>query len=421
MGEQKAAGTRGTTGRRVIEVQRELLAPRPPRARSLHLKAAGDFPSVPPVYLQVAQQLSSPLLMGPPLCDELIAFLQHLFTAEEAGLVRHLRQFAGRTAAQLARAEHRPLEEVQPLLQRLAIQKRAIASDGPEHASKYRLLPIMPGIFEMVLIGQSPEALSPWHRRFAELFEALYETGYTLDYQHGQQRPTPLVRVLSVGRAIEAHPLALPSDQLEVVLDRYQVFGVGQCQCRMVMEVQGQGCGKPLGNCTVMGPWAERGIAQGWLRQVSRRDLLEIKREAESHGLVTWIMNVESLQGQVSCSCCGCCCHAMRLVNEFNAPGVMAPAHFRPRFDDVRCTHCGRCAQQCPLGALAVDGRQQTREHRVERCIGCGLCLVACGERRAIEMQPVPQYQLPYPSWFSLLFHAAPRMLQGAWQAWRAR
>ena len=42
------------------------------------------------------------------------------------------------------------------------------------------------------------------------------------------------------------------------------------------------GCGKPLGNCTVMGQWAERGIAQGWLRPVSRQTVLEIKREAEA-------------------------------------------------------------------------------------------------------------------------------------------
>jgi Pyruvate/2-oxoacid:ferredoxin oxidoreductase delta subunit len=421
MAKPEDALTNRTTGRRVIEVKRGLVAPAPPRARSLHAKSAGDFPGVPQVYLQVAKKLSSPLLMGPPLCEELIAFLRHLFTEEEAGVVRHLGQFTGRNAEQLAWAERRPLEQVVPILQRLAVQKRAIASSGPEHKLTYRLLPIMPGIFEMVLIGQSPETMSPWHRRFAELFEALYETGYALDYQHGQQRPTPFVRVLPVGRAIEAHPLALPSDQLEVVLDRYHVFGVGQCQCRMVMEVKGQGCGKPIGNCTVMGQWAERGIARGWLRQVSRKDVLEIKREAESHGLVTWIMNVESLQGQVSCSCCGCCCHAMRMVNEFNAPGVMAPAHFQPRFDDAHCTHCGRCAQQCPMGALAVDCRQKTREHRVERCIGCGLCLVACGDRRAIVMQPVPKYQLPYQSWFSLLFHSAPGMLQGAWKAWRAR
>ena len=57
--------------------------------------------------------------------------------------------------------------------------------------------------------------------------------------------------------------MALPTDKLEVVLDQFESFGVGQCQCRMAMQVLGRGCGKPLENCTVMGQWAERGIEAG--------------------------------------------------------------------------------------------------------------------------------------------------------------
>jgi Pyruvate/2-oxoacid:ferredoxin oxidoreductase delta subunit len=381
----------------------------------------GDFPGVPTSFLEIARKLSSPLLMGPPLCEELVAFVRHLFTEEEAGVVRHLGAFTGTSAGAVARAEHRPVEEVAPILQHLAAVKRAIARGGPDAAPTYRLMPIMPGIFEMVLIGQSPETLSDWHRRFAELFEALFETGYTVDYQQGQTQPSPLVRVLPVGRSIAAHPMALPSDRLDVILDRYDTFGVGQCQCRMTMEVAGQGCGKPMGNCTVMGKWAEAGIAQGWLRPVSRQDVLELKREAEAHGLVTWIMNVEASVGQASCSCCGCCCHAMRLVNEFNAPGVMAPAHFRPRFDDAKCTHCGRCARNCPMGALAVDTRQHRRTYRVERCIGCGLCAVACGDCKAVAMEPVPDYRLPYRSPYAYQIRTTAGMLRRAWRAWRSR
>ena len=112
----------------------------------------------------------------------------------------------------------------------LANEKRSIAAGGPPHARRYRLLPIVPGIFEMMLIGHTPESLTDWHRRFIELFEALYDTGYSLDYQ--AIIPTPVVRYLPVGKAIEAHPMALPSDKLEVVLDQFDVFGVGQCQCR---------------------------------------------------------------------------------------------------------------------------------------------------------------------------------------------
>jgi Pyruvate/2-oxoacid:ferredoxin oxidoreductase delta subunit len=408
-------------GRKVIGVDRAIPPAHEPGVRATRPKALTDFPGVARAHLDVARKLSSPLLMGPPICAELVAFVQHLFTEDEAALVRHLGQFAGRTAADLARAEHGPLDDVEPIVRRLADETRAIAASGSGKNRTYRLLPIMPGIFEMVLIGQSPDAMSDWHRRFAELFEALYETGYTRDYQKGQTRPTPFVRVLPVGRAIEAHPMALPSDRLEVVLDRYDVFGIGQCQCRMTTQVAGKGCGKPLGNCTVMGEWAARGIEDGWLRKVSRNNVLEIKREAEAHGLVTWMMNVESARGQCSCSCCGCCCHALRIVTEFNAPGFMAPAHFVPRFDDARCTSCGKCAKTCPTGALTVDSRSKSRTYLPERCIGCGLCLVACGDRRAVVMEPVPDYKLPYKSWYAFQFHSAAGMLKGAWKVWRNR
>jgi Pyruvate/2-oxoacid:ferredoxin oxidoreductase delta subunit len=284
--------------------------------------------------------------------------------------------------------------------------------------STYRLLPIVPGIFEMMLISHTPESLTDWHRRFVELIEALYDTGYSLEYR-GSMAPT--VRYLPVGNVIDAHPMALPSDKLEIVLDQFDAFAVGQCQCRLTMQVLGQGCGKPLGNCMGMGQWAERSVEAGVMRQVSKKEALEIKREAEAHGMVNWMMNVQSSRGQWSCSCCGCCCHALRMVNEFNAPGFIAPPHFLPRLDSSRCTYCGKCAKGCPMGALAVDTGQKTHQHLRPRCIGCGLCVLACDRQRALVMEPVPDYRLPYRSWFSLLAHSAPGTMLKSWQVWRKR
>jgi Pyruvate/2-oxoacid:ferredoxin oxidoreductase delta subunit len=399
-------------------VNRQIVGPPEPRQKHVRPRKLSDYPHVPQAYRDIARRLSSTLMMGPPICDELIDFVRHVFTEEEAGCARHLGMIRGKTAQQVARAEYRPVEQVEPVLRRMAFETRSIAAGGTDEKQRYHLLPIVPGMFEMVLIGQSPETMTPWHRRFTELFEALYETGYSVDYQGGS---VPMVRYLPVGRAIETHPMALPTDQLEVVLDQFDTFGVGNCQCRMAAQVMGQGCGKPVFNCTVMGQWAERGIKDGWLREVPKKEVLAIKREAESHGMVNWMMNVASTKGQSSCSCCGCCCKALRMVNEFNAPGAIAPPHFRPHFDLAKCTFCGRCAKTCPMAAIALDVGQKTHTYLAERCVGCGLCALSCERQRAVAMQPVPDYKLPYRSWFSLLTRALPGMLKTSWKVWRER
>jgi Pyruvate/2-oxoacid:ferredoxin oxidoreductase delta subunit len=404
--------------RKVIRVEKSFIGPEKPRSKTLVRKRLSEYPGVSRAHLAAAKRLSSPLLLGPPICDELIAFVEHTFTEEEADVVRRLSAVRGRTAAEIANRVGEPPEEVCAVLDHLALEKRAIASSGPAADRRYRLLPIMPGIFEMVLIGESPETLSDWHRRFAELLEALFETGYTLDYR---QLSTPLFRFLPANNFAGGHPMALPSDRLEVVLDRYKIFGVGNCQCRMSSQATGKACSRPLQNCAAMGEWAAQGIAHGWLRRVSRKNLLEIKREAESQGLVTWILNVESTAGQASCSCCGCCCKAMRMVNEFNAPGMIAPPHFMPHFDGAACTSCGRCARACPMGAITVEPRSKSLQHEPARCIGCGLCQTACDKQDAVSMVAVPDYRVPYKSWFSMLMNQAPSMLRTSWNVWRSR
>ena len=91
---------------------------------------------------------------------------------------------------------------------------------------------------------------------------------------------------------------------------------------------------------------------------------------------------------------------------------LFAPPHFLPAFDLSRCTYCGLCAKQCPMGAIAVDALGKMQLHRPERCIGCGLCAVACRRQQAVRMEAVPDYRLPYKSWFSYLLRGAPAMLR---------
>ena len=407
-----------TNARRVIRVSRNIIGPSVPQPRTARVKRLGDYPDLEPAYAKLAKKYSNPMLLGPPICDELLALIRHCFTEEEAEVAVHLTHKRSRNTRKVARAAGRPVEQIEPILYRIGFEKRVVFGEGPAGNRSYRLVPILPGMFELVLIAESPESLTPWHRRFAELFEALFETGYFLDYQ---DRRTPALYYLPLGDAIGAHPMALPSDKLEVILERYDSFAAGNCQCRLASLGQDKGCGKPLEVCTAMGRWADIGVDGGWLRRISKKNLLEIKREAEFHGLVTWLMNVKSSRGQASCSCCGCCCKPMRMVSQFNSPGIVAPPHFMPRFDASVCNHCGQCAKACPMGAITVDTHQKTLAQQPARCIGCGLCSLACQRNQAITMQPVPDYRLPYKSLFSMLMRNAPSLMRTYWKVWRSR
>ena len=73
------------------------------------------------------------------------------------------------------------------------------------------------------------------------------------------------------------------------------------------------------------------------------------------------------------------------------------------------------------MRAIVVDPKQKTYRHLLERCVGCGLCVVACDRQKALTMEAVPDYRLPYRSWYSLIARATPGMLRTSWSVWRQR
>lgn len=403
--------------KRVIQIKNGVIGPTLPRTKTFKIKDIGSYPNLPAVYLEIAKNYGSPWIAGPPICDEYIALLEHMFTEEEASVVRHLKPFTRKTAKEVAAAEHRPVEEVRPILEHLAHHKRVLISIGKGDNTRYMILPIVPGTFELVLMRTSKDTLDDWRRKFAELFEQLHDTGYMVDYI---KHSIPGVRYLPVGKSIEGHPQALPVDKLEEILDRFDKFAVGLCQCRTAMQVIGKDCGRPLENCTGFGK-VEYLIREGMMRSAERKEVLEIKREAEASGLVTWMFNYDSstdING--SCSCCGCCCHMMRTISEYSMPGMIAPPHLMPKVDSSKCTYCGKCVQACPMGAFTVDTKNKTRLHKTERCVGCGQCLLACDKEKAITLEAVPDYKMPPKTMRRLLTKLAPNFIRNTYLGWRA-
>ena len=387
---------------------------------AVKMRKTGDYPHVSKAHMALAKRYSSTRLLGPPLCDELVSLVEHMFTEEEAEDVQHLKPWRPVKANKLSAATGRPLEEIQAILDVLAHEKHVLFSFGWGEKERYCVLPIIPGTFENVLIRKSVDSVTPWHVRFAQLHEELFSTGFTVEYLH---KPVDSVRYLPVGEAVESQPMAFPSDRLELVLDRYDHFAVGVCQCRLSKQLVGEGCGRPLEVCTAMGTWAPEMARRGQMKQASREDVLEIKRGAEKEGLVTWMMNEESGKfTNSSCSCCGCCCGALRSISEFNTPSFIAPPHFMPGIDHQVCNSCKKCVKACPMGALALleEGEAKRLLHKPERCIGCGLYVVACPEE-ALALEEIEGYSVPPSSWPAYLAKYARNHLVNSLKVWSTR
>ncbi|MEW6076656.1 MAG: 4Fe-4S dicluster domain-containing protein [Thermodesulfobacteriota bacterium] len=404
----------------IIQINQGIVGPKPPLTKSLRIKPLGAYPDVAEAFRETARLYASPLLAGPPVCDELMDLIMHMFTEEEADIVRHFKPMMRMTAEKAAKASHRPVEDARKVLDRLSREKFILLAMGDGPKRKYTVMPILPGTFEAVMMATSMENLSDWQRRFAELFERLVETGYLTDYL---KYDLPAVRYLPAHHAIEAQQLALPSDRLEEIMDRYKTFGVTMCQCGMTEILAGRGCGRPLENCVMFGEGVVNVLARaGKARIIEKKEAVEIKRQAEQAGLVSWIFNEESgKHGSSSCSCCGCCCHMMKTVTQYNMPAMIAPPRYLPVFDMKTCNHCAKCALRCPMGAITVDTRNKTHHHDLKRCVGCGQCVVACDKARAIAMEPVKEYRKPPGGYVALGARLTPNLLRSSLNAWRAR
>ena len=172
------------------------------------------------------------------------------------------------------------------------------------------------------------------------------------------------------GRDAPLHFVCTRREAREII-DANDRFWVSNCGCR---EITGKCERSRIDLCL---QFYEKTAAGGsGFHEVTRRDVEEILREAETKHLVTRPFKDEQTKTRVEgiCFCCDDCC------GYFVDPGGYDcdKGAFTESTIVERCTSCGLCADVCYFGVRKMVGGMLLIHDN--SCYGCGLCIDVCPE-----------------------------------------
>lgn len=332
------------------------------------------------VYRKLAQALDDlPNRFPPTASGTELRLLALLFTQEEAALACALRLEPASAGEIAVRAEADP-KETRNTLKRM-VAKGLIDIKKGEGEFGYALRPFVVGFYEGQLQRMDVE--------MATLFELYYR-----ETQGGILKETPaLHRIIPVGRAIPLQIDIHPFEQATEILEHAQSWGVRECICRKQQHLLGKDCGHPLESCLVFAPVKNAFDRSTVDRAITKEEALRILRMTEDAGLVHSSGNYRDGVEYI-CNCCTCCCGIIRGIADYGIMSAIARADFQIALEPDTCTACGECIERCQFHALSLTGA--VLDIDLARCMGCGLCVVACPEEGLrLERRPAGEAEVP--------------------------
>ena len=309
-----------------------------------------------------------------------IKLIKKIFRPDEARIFCDLR-LVFETAQQIAKRTGRPLQGLEKLLTTMW-KKGQIFGVNLLGVKLFKMIPWSFGIYQF----QAPHM----DRELAEMCEK-YMKNYRRHFFQAKPQAMQVIPIKNGGGSDASY-----YEHLSYIIENGESFFLNECLCRKQRRLLDEGCDKPLEVCIGVIPVS--GLLDGpWTgRPISREQTYEVLQKCEEAGLVhmTWNMQDDRM---VICNCCGCCCGALRAINELNIPPTrVVNSFYYAQIDPNTCDSCGICANgRCPVNAI----QEEVSAYRVikEKCIGCGLCIVSCSSEAIRLVRKEPQELTPPP------------------------
>jgi Pyruvate/2-oxoacid:ferredoxin oxidoreductase delta subunit len=345
------------------------------------------------IYLKLAEVFDQGPLTAPRAGKDFSqAFIKHLrllYTPEQAELARHLKlgmKFMG--AAELARLTGKSEDEVKAVLDPLCKSGRVIGFGGAY------VLPPIPMIFNH---HQFKEDTGPDDLEAARLYQQFFVKDGFYKYYESSAKGTQIMRVIPVKRTVRHGQKVLDNEEAHKIISSVKHLRLLPCPCRVRTEKLGiRECkGKyPIASCIMVESSAQYFENLGLGKKVNAEQAIQYLDAMQDLGLVATTENYEDAGHAVICLCCDCCCSQLRGRTRWENPGAVAPANFVAESNED-CLECGDCVERCFFKAIAIDEDKGRAVVDEKKCMGCGVCTLAC-KQEAMRLKRVER-EKPYP------------------------
>jgi electron transport complex protein RnfB len=326
-----------------------------------------------------------------------LRILKRLFTEDEAEMALHL-TYLPKTIEQIAQKIGRRPKEIELLLEQLA-EKGLIFRSHKGGVTQYRA--------EWFTIGIYEHQVNNMTRELAEDFEQYMEEA--LRDELITTADPPQLRVIPIQDSLEPSVDVLPFEDARELIKKQSKLAVAPCICRLEKEALGEGCDKPKDTCIVFSTGAYYYIENGYGREITVDEALEILNQAHEAGLVCSPSNDQ--KGFVICNCCGCCCGVLTNLKKLPKPSSIVASNYYAEIDADICTGCETCLDRCQMDAITIEGG--VANINLDYCIGCGLCVTTCpSEALSLKRKDESEVTIPPANAFELYKEIGEKRLQ---------
>ena len=294
-----------------------------------------------------------------------LSILRRLFSPEDARLALCLSVIPETLATVHRRAGRKvPRAALAAALDGMA-QRGIIQRVVTKRGALYGKAPFVVGFYEAQVNRLTADLQRDVERYEEEAFGAAYWA------QTPQLRTVPINEPISFERAVGRY-----DDIRAFVGASPGPFAVMNCVCQQGKDLVGQPCKQTHDreHCLTLGMAAESMVGRGAARFITKDETLAFLDRADREGLVVEPQNTQD--PIFICCCCGCCCGVLTTAKKLPNPASFFATNYHATVDAQSCDTCLVCETRCQMEAIACDGGAAAV--KLERCIGCGLCVSSC-------------------------------------------